>query len=217
MKFRKNREPFRNFFDCFFWLFLWLFLGFFFLKKLRFLATFTLHSLCWWWFPFSFWTSSLPIELISFSPSSSLFLTITFLLCAVPTQTLCPFPFHLPFLCHRVHSPVFRRFSVCLHSQQRWKKRGARDTNTASAARSACYESLILSFWCTSAYKSYSEISQPVLVCSDLLVTLCSLFLFPFIFNGKHVHHCMCHSMFLLSNCPSVASFEGRKQHYSLG
>lgn len=33
MKFRKNREPFRNFFDCFFWLFLWLFLGFFFFKE----------------------------------------------------------------------------------------------------------------------------------------------------------------------------------------
>lgn len=97
---------------------------------------------------FSFWISSLPTELISFSPLSSLFLRLTFLLCALPTQTRCPFPFFTSFSLVTgsiIPFPV----SVCFHSQQRWKKRGDRDTNTASEARSVFYESLILSFWCT--------------------------------------------------------------------
>lgn len=95
----------------------------------------------------SFWISSLPTELISFSPLSSLFLSLTFLLCALPTQTLCPFPFFTSFSLV-IGSILPFSVSVCFHSQQRWKKRGDRNTNTASEARSVFYESLILSFWC---------------------------------------------------------------------
>lgn len=167
MKFRKNREPLSIFFDsffsdCFFWIF----------KRKACL------SLC---------LPCIPYVIISFPflsdpflslPNEFLSLSHPHYFSASPSSTmlfwnkLCPFPFHLLFLCHWVHSPVF---SLLPFTAEVWMEgRGHRDANTESATRLLLP---ILSFWSTSTYKGPSEIvnlHQWAHICSSrFFISIC--------------------------------------------
>lgn len=149
--------------------------------------------------------------------SSSLFLSIAFLLCPVLRKTLCPHLFHLLFICYRVHSPVFS-LSLLPFTVEEKENRGDGDKHKDSKVSLCltCYESLILRYFFFDAHLFLNEQA-----CSSMLFLFIfsSLFSFPLLFLEPSIfttEDMLLHVSTLWESCPSFASWEGGNQQGAL-